>query len=154
PSKKRNGCMTTPPKAAKFRIRAGASAPRSPGPAPLPDDGFGDEPFPTAETDMLGPAARTAEDEIEAIRAEGLTGRPLRTARRVAMKHGIEAASALDAIRPLRKNGSDPSRPAGVLHPSERPADPTRAQWPRPVMPPKLPGPPLDEAGRAREIIA
>lgn len=146
--------MTTPPKAAKFRIRAGASAPRSAGPAPLPEDGFGDEPFPTAETDMLGPAARTAEDEIEAIRAEGLTGRQLRTARRVAMKHGIEAASDLDAIRLLRKKGIDPFRPAAVLQLIERRADSTRAQLPQTVMPPKLPGPPLDEAGRAREIIA
>lgn len=146
--------MTTPPKAAKFRIRAGTSSPRSAGPATRPEDGFGDEPFPTAETDVLGPSARTAEEEIEAIRAEGLTGRQLRTARRVAMKHGIEAQSDFDAVRLLRRRGIDPFQPAAILQLIERRPDTTRAQVPQTVAPPKLPATPLDEAGRAREIIA
>ena len=146
--------MTTPPKAAKFRIRAGVAAPKPANPAPVAEDGFGDEPFPTAETDVLGPAARTVEEEIEAIRAEGLTGRQLRTARRVAMKHGIEAASDLDAVRLLRRKGVDPFQPAAVLQLIERRSEATRPQLPQTVVSPKLPAPPLDEAGRAREIIA
>lgn len=144
--------MTTPPKAAKFRIRTGASE-KKPA-SPVAEDGFGDEPFPTAETDVLGPSARTVEEEIEAIRAEGLTGRQLRTARRVAMKHGIEAASDLDAVRQLRRKGIDPFQPAAILQLIERRPDTTRAQVPQTVAPAKLPATPLDEAGRAREIIA
>lgn len=144
--------MTTPPKAAKFRIRTGASE-KKPA-SPVAEGGFGDEPFPTAETDVLGPSARTVEEEIEAIRAEGLTGRQLRTARRVAMKHGIEAASDLDAVRQLRRKGIDPFQPAAILQLIERRPDTTRAQVPQTVAPAKLPATPLDEAGRAREIIA
>lgn len=46
--------------------------------------------------------------EIDAIRREGLTGRQLRMARRVAQKHGVAATSDFDAVRLLRKQGIDP----------------------------------------------
>ncbi|MCB1394777.1 MAG: capsule biosynthesis protein [Rhodobacteraceae bacterium] len=107
--------MTTPPKAAKFRIRAGVAAPKPANPAPVAEDGFGDEPFPTAETDVLGPAARTVEEEIEAIRAEELTGRQLRMAMRVAQRNGIKATSGIEAVRLLRKQGIDPFEPSTLL---------------------------------------
>lgn len=107
---------------------------------------------------MLAPAARSAAEEIEAIRAEGLSGRQLRTARRVAMKHGIEAASDYEAVRLLRKKGIDPFQPAAILQLIERRPDPARAQLPQTVTPAGVPAmpsaAPLDEAGRAREIIA
>ncbi|MBZ4023161.1 capsule biosynthesis protein [Rhodobacter sp. TJ_12] len=77
------------------------------------EDGFGDERYPTAapvsgDTDVLGPQERTSDEEIEAIRAEGLTGRQLRLARRTAQKHGIEATSDFEAVRILRRRGIDP----------------------------------------------
>jgi len=128
---------------------------KPPGRAAASDDGFGDEPFPTAEQDVLGPAPETPDAEIEAIRAEGLTGRQLRTARRVAMKHGIEAASDHDAVRLLRRRGIDPFRPAAVLQLIERkPAeDAGTPRLPQTVPPPGLPATPPDDAARAREII-
>lgn len=46
--------------------------------------------------------------EIDAIRKEGLTGRQLRLARRMAQKHGIPATSDFDAVRLLRAQGLDP----------------------------------------------
>ena len=49
-----------------------------------------------------------AEADISAIRREGLTGRQLRLARRMAQKHGLPATSDFDAVRLLRKQGIDP----------------------------------------------
>lgn len=53
--------------------------------------------------------------EIDAIRREGLTGRQLRMARRVAQKHGIAATSDFDAVRLLRKKGIDPFQRSTML---------------------------------------
>ncbi|WP_066701850.1 capsule biosynthesis protein [Celeribacter ethanolicus] len=53
--------------------------------------------------------------EIDAIRREGLTGRQLRMARRVAQKHGIAATSDFDAVRLLRKQGIDPFQRSSML---------------------------------------
>ncbi|WP_460272346.1 capsule biosynthesis protein [Celeribacter sp. ULVN23_4] len=53
--------------------------------------------------------------EIDAIRREGLTGRQLRMARRVAQKHGIAATSDFDAVRLLRKQGIDPFQRSTML---------------------------------------
>jgi capsular polysaccharide transport system permease protein len=62
------------------------------------------------------PAAEVSiESEIDAIRREGLTGRQLRLARRVAQKHGIAATSDFDAVRLLRRAGIDPFERASVL---------------------------------------
>jgi capsular polysaccharide transport system permease protein len=153
--------MTTPPKAARFRIRTDTvPIPGNPSRRPAaPDDGFGDEPFPTADQDVLGPAPQTPDAELEAVRAEGLTGRQLRTARRVAMKHGISAASDHDAVRLLRRRGIDPFRPAAVLQLIERkPAEEAGTpRLPQTVPPPGLPAKPADDAARdaarAREIM-
>ncbi|MFN3644465.1 MAG: capsule biosynthesis protein [Gemmobacter sp.] len=57
------------------------------------------------------PAAAT----IDAIRAEGLTGRQLRLARRVAQKHDLPATSDYDAVRLLRAAGIDPFQRANLL---------------------------------------
>lgn len=86
------------------------------------DDGFGDTGFETAR----GPAggrdpARTAGPEpadpasLDTIRKEGLTGRQLRMARRLAQKHGLPATSDFDALRLLRKAGIDPFQKSTVL---------------------------------------
>lgn len=169
--------MTTPPKATKFRIRRGAEGAAPPGgsAAPASDDGFGDEPFPTAETDILrDPDAAGAMAEIAAIRAEGLTGRQLRMARRVAQKHGLNARDEFEAVRLLRRKRIDPFQRASVLElvapeagpdqaddsrpnaaGSDAAADPGRIQLPQTTRPgERLPAPQmLNQAQRAEEII-
>ncbi|MBW6419288.1 capsule biosynthesis protein [Celeribacter sp. PS-C1] len=64
----------------------------------------------------ITPADETAIDaDIDAIRREGLTGRQLRLARRVAQKHGLAATSDFDAVRLLRKAGIDPFQRGAML---------------------------------------
>lgn len=134
--------MTTKPKAKKFRIRrttpqpssgtarAGAQAPAGGDDqlfAPSKnDDGFGDAPFPTAapqaapppqgaaEPQTLQPAA-SVDEALAAIRKEGLTGRQLRMARRVAQKHDLAPTSDFDAVRLLRERGIDPFQRGNAL---------------------------------------
>ena len=144
------------------------------------EDGFGAEPFPTAaaarpraprspslaaqEPTVLGPAEMTAEEEIEAIRREGLTGRQLRMARRVAQKHGIQATSDFEAVRLLRRRGIDPFQRSNnlldlvVADPAE-PAAPrvqlpqTVRQAPPPALPDATPRAVPSGAEREREIM-
>lgn len=61
------------------------------------------------------PALVAGEQDIDAIRREGLTGRQLRMARRVAQKHGIAATSDFDAVRQLRAQGIDPFKHSNIL---------------------------------------
>ena len=121
--------MTTPLKAARFNIRRPdpATAPTlRPGPvavsAAVPDDmpfathddGFGDQVFPgSARAESGAPA--TVEGQLEAIRKEGLTGRQLRMARRLAQRHNLPATSDFDAVRLLRQAGVDPFQRASML---------------------------------------
>ncbi|MEO8240975.1 MAG: capsule biosynthesis protein [bacterium] len=90
------------------------------------EDGFGDQSFlpPEKNQPAKGPtlvtAAPTAElpaaaTDMEAIRHEGLTGRQLRMARRLAQKHGLPATSDFDAVRLLRKAGIDPFQRSALL---------------------------------------
>ena len=51
---------------------------------------------------------RAAEEAIAKIRAEGLTGRQLRMARRLAQRHEMNPKSDFDAVRLLRERGIDP----------------------------------------------
>lgn len=53
--------------------------------------------------------------EIDAIRREGLTGRQLRMARRLAQKHNLPATSDFDAVRLLRHSGVDPFGRSNML---------------------------------------
>lgn len=57
----------------------------------------------------------TVEEELEEIRAENLTSRQLRTARRVAQKHDMTPTSDIDAVRLLRKAGIDPFKLSSLL---------------------------------------
>ncbi|NRA99934.1 MAG: capsule biosynthesis protein [Rhodobacteraceae bacterium] len=111
--------MTTKPKAKKFRIkRSGPDWPTQGEPDKTPpkkkvfdqpEDGFGSEPFP-------GSAKADAKDgEIAEIRKEGLTGRQLRMARRLAQKHGLTPTSDFDAVRLLRARGIDPFKREAML---------------------------------------
>ena len=150
--------MTTP-KAQKFRIRAqDRKAPPAAEPMiPEPDDGFGDTVFPTAGKQPDTP--QSAEQALEAIKAEGLSGRQLRTARRVAQKNGISAASDHEAVLLLRRKGIDPFQSSAVLQIVEgaNKAGPQagRVQLPQtvPNAPPPAPAQPLNESERAAEIV-
>ncbi len=100
--------MTTKPKAKKFRIRRSGTASQSAASA-------GDRQS-VAQSGVVDSAKQvTAEEAIAGIRREGLTGRQLRMARRVAQKHGLAATSDFDAVRLLRQNGIDPFKKANVL---------------------------------------
>ncbi|MFP5508129.1 MAG: capsule biosynthesis protein [Alphaproteobacteria bacterium] len=77
---------------------------------PMPDDAAPDI------SELVGGAPFTdAGPEIDAIRREGLTGRQLRMARRVAQKHGLAPTSDFDAVRLLRAEGIDPFQRATML---------------------------------------
>ena len=76
------------------------------------------------------------ETEIDAIRQEGLTGRQLRLARRVAQKHKIAATSDFDAVRQLRLRGIDPFQRVNMLElvvPGEKQDAETQAKLPQTV---------------------
>jgi capsular polysaccharide transport system permease protein len=61
------------------------------------------------------PREASMETDIEAIRREGLTGRQLRLARRMAQKHDLPATSDFEAVRMLRERGIDPFKRANML---------------------------------------
>jgi capsular polysaccharide transport system permease protein len=87
---------------------------------PVPDDGFNGQTFATArgaapKTGATQPAAPNPAAEIAAIKSEGLTGRQLRMARKLAQKHELPATSDYDAVRLLRNAGIDPFRTNSIL---------------------------------------
>lgn len=90
------------------------------------DDGFSGMTFPTARNQsparqIAAPGQSDAINDndapkgIDTIRREGLTGRQLRMARRLAQKHGLPATSDFDAVRLLRGAGIDPFQTNSVL---------------------------------------
>ena len=83
------------------------------------DDGFGPGRFSTAAAADVGPSPRVddpaAATTLDAIRREGLTGRQLRLARRLAQKHNLTPTSDYDAVRLLRQNGMDPFHRPSLL---------------------------------------
>lgn len=124
--------MTTKPKARKFRIKRTASL------SAAPDAGGTQSNEPSAQEaqprpatpqqpapqqparapvsqDVSSPRQVESENTIEAIRQEGLTGRQLRMARRVAQKHNLPATSDFDAVRLLRAQGIDPFQRSNML---------------------------------------
>jgi capsular polysaccharide transport system permease protein len=132
-----------------------------------PEDGFGDAPFPTsaaAQAQSANPELATggessAAADIDAIRREGLTGRQLRMARRMAQKYGLPATSDFDAVRLLRGAGIDPFQKGDMLDmiaaedEAEEGAGKTRStamvpvpgdgvRLPQTVKPAKVPAPP------------
>ncbi|MDP3341394.1 MAG: capsule biosynthesis protein [Frigidibacter sp.] len=120
------------------------------------DDGFGPDRYPTAAPDtVLGPSERTPEEEIAAIRAEGLTGRQLRMARRVAQRHGIEVTSDFEAVRILRRRGIDPFQRSNMLDLVVSEAQESKVQLPQTTrQTPQLPASQqLTPERRASEIL-
>ncbi|MFN4153449.1 MAG: capsule biosynthesis protein [Paracoccaceae bacterium] len=100
--------------------------------APVTDDGFGADPFPTAREQVVAmmeaspardeamptPPARSEPSgavDLDQIRKEGLTGRQLRMARRMAQKYGLPATSDFDAVRLLRAAGLDPFQKSTIM---------------------------------------
>lgn len=112
--------MTTKPKAKKFRIRRSDSL--GTGDRSRPDAEQAASPAATAN--VVSKAQVSSEEAIAKIRREGLTGRQLRMARRVAQKHGLAPTSDFDAVRLLREKDIDPFQKANVLElvaPNEQP---------------------------------
>jgi len=132
--------MTTKPKVSKFRIRR--SAPGSAPSAGHQGNAAEAQPEPGPGTPPQGahPTGRQADEQadqqagqpprdgqvdqtraeapgtsIDDIRREGLTGRELRMARRVAQKHGLAPTSDFDAVRLLRLRGIDPFQRTTML---------------------------------------
>ncbi|MBI1415774.1 MAG: capsule biosynthesis protein [Limimaricola sp.] len=125
--------MTTKPKARKFRIRRseplsggaatgdgatdrGATQPRA------PEQGIRVVASSATQSGQDGisgnidsPRTVASENDIDAIRREGLTGRQLRMARRVAQKNGLAVTSDFDAVRQLRERGIDPFQRTNIL---------------------------------------
>ncbi|KUP94150.1 chromosome partition protein Smc [Tritonibacter horizontis] len=64
---------------------------------------------------MSSATEHAAATDIEAIKREGLTGRQLRLARRVAQTNDLPATSDFDAVRLLRLRGIDPFKRANML---------------------------------------
>ncbi len=150
--------MTTKLTAKRFRIRRPDPVePRVPPKAAVgasmfepADDGFGDQRFPTArasaDTDPGSPPA-----DLDAIRREGLTGRQLRLARRLAQKHDLPATSDFDAVRLLRNAGIDPFQRTNMLDlvtedgapvdeaPSRAVSPPAKVQLPQTIKPIQVP---------------
>ncbi len=125
--------MTTKPKARKFRIKRSPSAETEGATPPAEAAALAARPAPRAHAPRTEPAptsppqepTRTGEvssasqvngeRDMDAIRQEGLTGRQLRMARRVAQKHGLPATSDFDAVRLLRAKGIDPFQRSNML---------------------------------------
>ncbi|SLN47095.1 capsule biosynthesis protein [Pseudooctadecabacter jejudonensis] len=106
--------MTTKPKAPKFRIRRSSTAAEAADAAPS-DPTETAAPQGAASGAVDSAQTVSAEADLDAIRQEGLTGRQLRMARRVAQKQGLAVTSDFDAVRQLRQRGIDPFQRANVL---------------------------------------
>ncbi|MFT4960362.1 MAG: capsular polysaccharide transport system permease protein [Paracoccaceae bacterium] len=70
---------------------------------------------PVMQGDVASAQQVAGETDIDTIRREGLTGRQLRMARRVAHKHNLPATSDFDAVRLLRQSGIDPFKRSNML---------------------------------------
>ncbi|MCF3972955.1 capsule biosynthesis protein [Paracoccus salsus] len=97
----RTGAATPAPRADDLRERLKLTDPI--------DDGFPDLGKPAAEPENPDLNAR-----LQAIRAEQLTERQLRIARRIAALHQIEVSSDEEAVLRLRERGIDPSHRAAL----------------------------------------
>ncbi len=113
--------MTTKPKARKFRIRRTPGTEAPAGAAP-PDDMHPDtasEQSQQRDAPLSGDVSSAHEMgvslDIDDIRNEGLTGRQLRMARRVAQKQGLAPTSDFDAVRLLRARGIDPFQRSSII---------------------------------------
>lgn len=110
---------SSPDPQANRRPRA-AAAPtpaHAPDPSPLsaPQTAEPAAEAPAQTGEVSSPTEVGGEQDLDTIRREGLTGRQLRMARRVAQKHGLAPTSDFDAVRLLRAKGIDPFQRANML---------------------------------------
>ena len=103
--------MTTNSKPRRFRLRT--SAPLAP--VESADDPARLVGVRLVKREKAEDAPNAPETALAAIQNEGLTGRQLRMARRLAQKHGISASSDFDAVRQLRLKGIDPFERSNML---------------------------------------
>ena len=166
--------MTMKPKARKFRIRR--NTPGATGDHARAPEGDVTPPVETESTsadftydttnadDISTPAEASMPQDIDAIRQEGLTGRQLRMARRLAQKNGLAPTSDFDAVRLLRAKGIDPFQRTNILSlvdgrqgndVSARENAQPPAQLPQtiPAKPSTLPGPEQSPADRRAQEI-
>lgn len=144
--------MTTKPKAKKYRIRRSTPA-EAPKTTPESKGAVSGE--------VTSAREMSVDQEIDAIRKEGLTGRQLRMARRVAQKYGLAPTSDFDAVRLLRAKGVDPFQRGNMLEvvPGGQAGAVQQAnlgQLPQTMQPGQnnLPSTAVNtEANRAREIL-
>ncbi|MEP3298358.1 MAG: capsule biosynthesis protein [Pseudoruegeria sp.] len=146
--------MTSKPKAKKFRIRR--TEPQGATPA---NDAAANSTNAVPSGDVSSAREVSTEQEIATIRKEGLTGRQLRMARRVAQKHGMAPTSDFDAVRLLRTQGIDPFQRTTALDlvtqpDSGKPGQPNNLPLMVPQEPEMLPSSELaPPASREREIL-
>ena len=112
--------MTTKPAARKFRIKRATQdpAPQKQDPAKRalvqkPATAHSEQPSQGKAPKPSGSGSVAL--ELDAIRREGLTGRQLRMARRVAHKNGLAPTSDFDAVRLLRQRGIEPFQRSNML---------------------------------------
>lgn len=136
------------------------------------DDGLGDfrltkpaAPSPEKDTPTAPPAdSGDMEARLAAIRAEKLTERQLRIAKRIAALHQIEVSSAEEAVLRLRERGIDPSHRTAVgsilssegtrAQAAPSPNAPAVRQAPVPsILPDRSPAPPGRPALPSREEL-
>lgn len=158
--------MTMKPKARKFRIRRSPSAAE---PAAAQTSQAAAEEMRPEEPQAHAYAGQVASaregltaQSIDDIRREGLTGRQLRMARRLAQKHGLAPTSDFDAVRLLRARGIDPFERTNLLelvagndHASLASVPDERIHLPQtvPAGHRRLPSPDLSPADRRAEEI-
>ncbi|UWQ15101.1 capsule biosynthesis protein [Aliiroseovarius sp. M344] len=139
------------------------ATPRTPNPLEeqaqsVSEDGFPKTGFVEKSRSQGASSGDDMEAAIDAIRQEGLTGRQLRMARRVAQKHGIEIETDFEAVYKLRQAGVDPFKRSNMLElvgadGRGRTSDKPSANLPQARSMPNLPANHVyDEADRARTV--
>lgn len=142
------------PKVSKFRIRRSTPAAGVRGNTaeahlegwenaePTPARTPGQTPEPPRDGQVDQTRAEAPGISIDDIRREGLTGRELRMARRVAQKNGLAPTSDFDAVRLLRARGIDPFQRTTMLElVSGKGADGTAQTADRIQLPQTMPAP-------------
>ena len=139
-----SGAAASPARQPQARTAAAAARPAAPAEASAAQAASANpgaahpaeaQPGGAALSGMVSSARETRQEtDIDAIRHEGLTGRQLRLARRMAQKHNLAATSDFEAVRMLRERGIDPFKRANML---ELVVPQNKAQ---PAGPPPAPG--------------
>lgn len=136
--------MIIKPKAKKYRVQRGASL----GGASDMTSDESVQPNPE-QTASIGQNQEGINQSIEEIRSEGLSGRQLRMAQRVAQKYGLKPTSDYDAVRLLRAKGIDPFQRTNMLKMAKRDAESDQPQLPQTTNPTKA-GLPSTKVNTAR----